>query len=132
MKELFRFIDHIIKIGDCKGSKRIFYSILHIFVMALACVFAYFAYSLGANNGEIMSEHGFIVWLFAIFALVLCGFIAIICFLQGFVAQVATIVISSIYISKAEEREKNIAALVIASVSFIAVVAAIIVLFIVF
>lgn len=129
-RNLFRFIKHINKIGICSEKKRIAYSISHIVVMAISCVFAYFTYYLIANGNEIMSNHGFIVWLFSLFGIALSAFIAIMCFLQGFIAQIATIVYASIYVYKAEERSLNITALVISSVSFVAIIAATVILFV--
>ena len=76
-RNLFRFIKHINKIGICSEKKRIAYSISHIVVMAISCVFAYFTYYLIANGNEIMSNHGFIVWLFSLFGIALSAFIAI-------------------------------------------------------
>ena len=113
-------IGHIANVFTAKGPKRVFYSILHIFLIALSALFIYFIYYLVTNNGQIMSDKGFIVWIFLWFGVVMCAFAALVTFLQGLVAQICNIIATSISIKHNEDKGANTAALIISVLSFVA------------
>lgn len=127
MRELFRFIHHISKIGSAGGGKRVFYALLHIVAVVLAFAAGYGAYWLFANFSNLLSQNLLIILIF-IPAVIVCVGAAILFFLQGAVAQVILIVFAAIGIKDPEERAGNIVALLIAVLSLVAlgVIAAIV------
>ena len=127
MRELFRFIHHISKIGGAGGGKRVFYALLHIVAVVLAFAAGYGAYWLFANFSNLLSQNLLFILIF-IPAVIVCVGAAILFFLQGAVAQVILIVFAAIDIKDPEERAGNIVALLIAVLSLVAlgVIAAIV------
>lgn len=127
MRELFRFIHHISKIGSAGGGKRVFYALLHIVAVVLAFAAGYGAYWLFANFSDLLSQNLLIILIF-IPGVIVCVGAAILFFLQGAVAQVILIVFAAIGIKDPEERAGNIVALLIAVLSLVAlgVIAAIV------
>ncbi len=127
MRELFRFIHHISKMGSAGGGKRVFYALLHIVAVVLAFAAGYGAYWLFANFSNLLSQNLLIILIF-IPAVIVCVGAAILFFLQGAVAQVILIVFAAIGIKDPEERAGNIVALLIAVLSLVAlgVIAAIV------
>lgn len=127
MRELFRFIHHISKIGSAGGGKRVFYALLHIVAVVLAFAAGYGAYWLFANFSDLLSQNLLIILIF-IPAVIVCVGAAILFFLQGAVAQVILIVFAAVGIKDPEERAGNIVALLIAVLSLVAlgVIAAIV------
>ena len=102
-------------------GKRIAYSVGNIILMALAAL---------ASWGVVQSWNAmFEVNFFAgLFGLIFCVAAAIMCFVNGVVAQLIMLVASAIGIANPEERKYNIAAFVIALLSFVAIIVVIIVL----
>ena len=127
MRELFRFIHHISKMGSAGGGKRVFYALLHIVAVVLAFAAGYGAYWLFANFSNLLSQNLLFILIF-IPAVIVCVGAAILFFLQGAVAQVILIVFAAIGIKDPEERAGNIVALLIAVLSLVAlgVIAAIV------
>ena len=127
MRELFRFIHHISKMGSAGGGKRVFYALLHIVAVVLAFAAGYGAYWLFANFSNLLSQNLLIILIF-IPAVIVCVGAAILFFLQGAVAQVILIVFAAVGIKDPEERAGNIVALLIAVFSLVAlgVIAAIV------
>lgn len=127
MKELFRFIHHISKMGSAGGGKRVFYALLHIVAIVIAFAAGYGAYWLFANFSDILAQNFLFILLF-IPGVILCVGAAILFFLQGVVAQIILIVFAAVGIKNPEERAGNIAALLIAVLSLVAlgVIAAIV------
>lgn len=127
MRELFRFIHHISKMGSAGGGKRVFYALLHIVAVVLAFAAGYGAYWLFANFSNLLSQNLLIILIF-IPGVIVCVGAAILFFLQGAVAQVILIVFAAIGIKDPEERAGNIVALLIAVLSLVAlgVIAAIV------
>lgn len=117
---IFRFIDHIIKMGSASGNKRILYALGNIVIMALGVLFALCVKWLftGIDDGTV----NFIAGLFGI---ILCIPLTILCFLQGFVAQVALVFIAGIGIFHRGERFGNFLSFLIAVGTIAAVIVAI-------
>ncbi len=103
MRELFRFIHHISKIGGAGGGKRVFYALLHIVAVVLAFAAGYGAYWLFANFSDLLSQNLLIILIF-IPGVIVCVGAAILFFLQGAVAQVILIVFAAIGIKERPSR----------------------------
>lgn len=129
MRELFRFLHHISKVGSADGGKRIWYAILHIVAVALAVLFAFLAYKIFTNIDQILSRTFFVGLLLIIFGIAITVFGSVIFFLQGVVAQIALIIFSSIDIKHGNDRGANSVALTIAVLSMVVFIGAVIVLF---
>ena len=128
MKELFRFVHHIVKVGNADGGKRVFYAVLHIFGIALAFAAGFGAYWLISNFGDLLSKN-FLTILIVIPGIIVCVAAAILFFLQGVVAQFATIIFCAVGIKDPEQRGGNVLALIIAVLGFAAVAVILVVLF---
>lgn len=112
---IFNFIRHISKMGSASGKMRIVYAFANILIMGLA---VFFAVCVKWCWG-IMMETSFIGGLLG---LILCVGITIIAFLQGFVAQIALVIIAGIGIANPQERGGNIVAFIIALLTSIGLV----------
>lgn len=112
---IFNFIRHISKMGSASGKMRIAYAFANILIMGLAVFFAVCV----KWCWDIMMETSFIGGLLG---LILCVGITIIAFLQGFVAQIALVIIAGIGIANPQERGGNIVAFIIALLTSIGLV----------
>lgn len=130
MRELFRFLHHIRKVQRAGGARRAVYAVWHIVGIVLAFVFAYFTYWLCVHIGELLATNIF-VGIFGVIGIGICAVMAVVCFLQGVVAQIATIIFASVAIKKDPEgRAGNIAAVIIGAIGFIFVIVAAVIVFV--
>ena len=107
-----RFFRHLEKMGEASGGKRIFYAFVNIIIMALGVGFAMC-----------------VVWLFKSFTntlqnfvlnwmgIIVCIGLTLLCFLQGFIAQLVLAVTTGVGMFRKEpagQRAPNAVAFVIA------------------
>ena len=119
MRELFRFLHHLSVLGSASGGKRAAYAVWHIVAMILAALCAFGAYWLATNYGTVF-EINIIVGILGLVAIPVCAVLGFIFFMQGVVAQIATIIISAVALKNKEDVAANIFAILIAVASLIA------------
>lgn len=119
---IFRFIDHIIKMGSASGNKRILYALGNILIMALGVLFAFCIKWLFTGVGD-----GTINFFAGLLGIILCIPLTVLCFLQGFVAQVALVFIAGIGIFHRGERFGNFLSFLIALATTVGVIIVLIV-----
>ena len=117
-QQLFRYISRMM---CASKGKRIAYSVGNIILMALAALACWGV----VQSWNAMFEVNFFAGLLG---LIFCVAAAIMCFVNGVVAQLIMLVASAIGIANPEERKYNIAAFIIALLSFVAIIVVIIVL----
>lgn len=119
---LFRFISHIMNMIAASGKKRIAYAFANIIIMALGVFFAIAIKWLAGNMGESIGM------LFACgFGILICALLALLCFLQGFVAQIALVIIAGIGMFHPEERAGNVISFLIALLTTAGLIAALVI-----
>ena len=117
-----QFITHVINIIDAKGGKRIFYAIINILIMALSIFFSILVYKMYSSSSETLSSSGFIAWILLWVGIFCCAVIALVCFVEGFIAQIVALVCTGIGMFKSEQKGANIAAFIICIISIAAAV----------
>lgn len=126
--KLRKFFMHLANIMADDGKKRVKYAIINIILMILTCVFAFIFYWLVSIQESVINEYGLVIWVFLWIGAVACLALGLTSFVQGFIAQFITLISSAVGVAKSQERSKNIAALVIASVSIVVIVVAFVVI----
>lgn len=127
MKFLFSLFASWGKVADGGGARRVWLAFWGVVAIVLSGLSVYAAYLLCTNIGDILSTN-IIVGIFAIIGIPVCAVFAIMFILQGVVAQIAMIIFTSLSIKNGEDKAANILALIIAAVSVVGAVAAVIVL----
>lgn len=120
---LLHFVRHIADMAAAGGKKRVGYAFMNIIWMAAGVAAAVGVRFLAAGISD-----GSINFVLGVIGLIVCAVIALVCFLEGFLAQFALVFIAGIGISNPEERGGNVAALVIALITSVGLVIACIML----
>lgn len=113
--QFWRYIGHMM--GAFKG-RRIVYAVVNVVLMGLSALACWGVVA----SWNAMFEVNFFAGLLG---LIFCVAAAIMCFVNGVVAQLIMLVASGIGIANPEERKYNIAAFIIALLSLVALVVAI-------
>ncbi len=123
MKGTINFIRHISNMATAEGKKRILYAFANIIIMAIA---------VGAAIGVKMLwegiDSGNVNFVAGIVGIILCIALGIFSFLQGFVAQLALVVIAGIGIANPDQRGANVAAFLIAFATSVGLIIAAVIL----
>ena len=129
MKNLFRFIHHIINVCAASGKKRLGYSFLHILSLAMMAACFYGVYFMVTGADSVLAGAGLGGLVLSRIGIVICAAMGVLFFLQGFVAQIVTFITGLIGLAKAEERAANLAAALVALLSVVALIVAGVLLF---
>ncbi len=119
---LFRFIQHIGNMGAASGKKRVAYAFANILIMALGVLCAVGVKVLAGHMDE-----SFGMLIACVVGIIICGLLALLCFLQGFVAQIALVIIAGIGMFHREERGGNIIAFLIALLTTVGLIVALVI-----
>ncbi len=117
---LTHFISHIGNMGAASGGKRVYYALMNIIWMAVGV-----AAAIGAKfliEGTFYD--GFINLILGIIGVIICIAVAVVSFLEGFLAQFVLVFMSGIGMRNPEERKGNAVAFVISLITSLGLVAA--------